>query len=72
MNSTIPITGKIFSSHFVVFDEIKSSELAYTSLPYSEALTEESVVSYIPCAASSHEQTGYIITFAQLEEGILV
>ena len=30
------------------------------------------VVSYIPCATSSREQTGNIITFTQFEEGGLL
>ena len=29
-------------------------------------------MSYIPCATSSKEKTGYIITFAQFEEGNLL
>ena len=63
----VPSTQKIVYSHDVVFDEKKSIELAYTSHIYSEALSMRPSVSYIPYAASSHEQTGNIITFAQSE-----
>ena len=42
------------------------------SRPYSEALTMQPSVSYILYAKSSHEQTGYNITFEQFEEGNLV
>ena len=49
-----------------------SSALAYTSHPYSEALAMQPSVLYIPYDTLSHEQTGYIITFAQIEEGGLV
>ena len=54
----------------VVFDEIISSSLAYTSQPYAEAMAIRPDVSYIPCDTSSREQTGNIIMFAQFEEGI--
>ena len=43
--------------------------LAYTSQPYSEAMVMCRAVTYTPCATSSREQTGYIITFTQFEEG---
>ena len=52
----IPSTQKTVSSHDVVFDKTFSSALAYTSRPYSEALTVQPEVSYIPYAASSHEK----------------
>ena len=65
----IPITRKIISSYDVVFDEIFSIALAYTSQPYSEAMTMCPAVAYTPFAASSREKTGGIITFTQFEEG---
>ena len=58
-------TRKIMSSYDVFLDESFSSALAYTSQPYAEAMDMRLTVSYIPCAASSKEQTGDIITFAQ-------
>ena len=42
------------------------------SQPYSEAMAMRPSVSYIPCATSSKEQTGDIITFAKFEEGDLL
>ena len=51
-----------------VFDESFSSELAYTSRPYSEAMTMRPAVTYTPCATSQREKTGGIITFAQFEQ----
>ena len=68
----VPSTEKTVSSHDVVFDETFSSELAYTSRPYSEALVTQSEVLYIPNTISYHEQTGDIITFEQFGEGNLV
>ena len=65
----VPSTRKIISSYDVVFDEKHSSALAYTSQPYSEAMAMRLDVTYTPCATSSREQTGNIITFAQFEEG---
>ena len=62
-------TRKIISSYYVVFDEIFSSALAYESQPYSEAMAMRPEVIYTLCSASSREQTGDIITFAQFEEG---
>ena len=64
----VPSTRNIISSYDVVFDEIFSSALAYTSQPYSEAMAMHPDVAYIPCAMSSREQTGDIITFTQFEE----
>ena len=60
---------KIISSYDVVFDESFSTELAYTSQPYSEAMVMRPAVTYTPCATSSRGKTGDIITFAQFEEG---
>ena len=58
----------MISTYDVVFDEIFSSALAYTSRPYSEAIAMRPSVTYIPCATSSRERTDDIITFAQFEE----
>ena len=52
----IPNTRKLVSSHDVVFEDIFSSALVYTSPLYSEALTMQPEVSYIPYATSSHEK----------------
>ena len=60
-------TRKNISSHDVVFDDTFCSALAYTSRPYSEAISIWKSVSYIPCATSSQKQTDGIITFAQFE-----
>ena len=65
----VPSTRKIISSYDVVFDEIFSSLLAYTSQPYSEAMVMRQSVTYKPYGTSSGEQTGNIITFTQFEEG---
>ena len=65
----VPSTRKIISSYDFVFDESFSSALAYTSLPYSEEMAMRTAVMYTPCATSSREQTGNIITFTQFEEG---
>ena len=62
-------TSKIISSYDVVFDESFSILLAYTSQPYSEAMVMRPEVAYTPCTTSLREQTSYIITFAQFEEG---
>ena len=51
-----------------MFDEIFSSALAYTSQPYLEAMAIRPAVTYTPCATSSREKTGDIITFTQFEE----
>ena len=42
--------------------------LVYASQPYSEAMVMRRFVTYTPCAISSQEQTGDILTFAQFEE----
>ena len=64
-----PSARNIISSYDVVFDEMFSSALKYTSKPYLEEMAMRPTVTYIPCAASSREQTGNTITFAQFEEG---
>ena len=46
----VPSTRKIVSSHDVVFEEILSSVLAYTSRTYSEALNIQPEVPYISYA----------------------
>ena len=68
----VPSTCKIVSSNEVAFDEFVFSALSYTSRTHSEALIMRSEVSDILYAASSHEKTGNIITFAQFEEGNVV
>ena len=65
----IPSTRTIISSYDVVFDEIYSSALSYTSLPYSEAMAMRLTVTYTPYGTSSRERTGDIIMFAHFEEG---
>ena len=56
----------------VVFDDIFSSALLYTSQTYSEAMAMRPAVSYIPYDTSSKLQTVNIITFTQFEEGNLL
>ena len=68
----VPSTRKVISSYDVVFDEIFSSALSYTSRPYAEAMAMRPTVTYNPYATSSKEQTGDVITFAQFEEGNLI
>ena len=65
----IPITRKIISICDFYFYENISSALAYTSRSYSEAMDMRPSVKYTPCATSSREETGDIITFVQFEEG---
>ena len=65
----IPSTRKIISSYDVVFDEIFSSMLLYSSQSYAEAIDMRPDVSYIPCATSLRGKTGNIIMFAQFKEG---
>ena len=65
----IPSTRKVLSSYDVVFDESFSSVLSYTSQPYSEEMAMRPKVMYTPCATSSKEQPGDIITFPRFEEG---
>ena len=68
----VPHRRKILSSYDVVFDEICSSGLAYTSQPYAEAMAVLPAVSYISYATYSRVKTGNIITFAQFESGDLL
>ena len=68
----VPSTRKIISSYDVVFDEMFSNALAYTSQLYSEAMVMLLAVTYTPCATYSRKQTGNIITFAQFEKGNLL
>ena len=68
----VSITSKIISSYDVVFDESVSSALAYTSQPYSEAMTMRPAVKYTTYATSPRGKTGDIITFEQFEEGNLL
>ena len=68
----IPSTRKVISSYDVVFDEIFSSALSYSSRTYAEAMAMRPTVTYTPYATSSKEQTGNVITFAQFEEGDLL
>ena len=65
-------TTKIISSYDVVFDEILSSLLAFTSQPYSEAMAMRPSATYTLCATSPREQTGDIITFKIFEERIFI
>ena len=65
----VPSTRKIISSYDVVFDEIFSIALAYTSRPYSEAMVMRPAVTYTSYVTSSREKTGNVITFTQFEEG---
>ena len=65
----VPHRQKIISSCDIVCDDSFSSELAYTSQPYAEVMAVCTAVSYKPCATSSREQTGNIITSAQFGEG---
>ena len=68
----ITSTRKIISSYDVVFDESSSIALAFTSPPYSEAMVMGPAVTYTPYGTSPREQTGDIITFAQVEEENIV
>ena len=52
----VPSTRKIISSYYVVFDENLSSVLAYTSQPYSEAMSMYPAMSYTPCDTSSRKK----------------
>ena len=51
----VPSTRRIIYSHDVVFDEMFSSVLVYTSGPYSEAMVMRSAVTYTPYATSLKE-----------------
>ena len=57
----VPSAWKIFSSHDFISDKRLSSALAYMPSPYSDALTMQPSVLYIPYTISSHEKTGNII-----------
>ena len=65
----VPSTQEIISLYEFLFDGGKSNAFAYTSRPYSEAIEMRTAVSYILYAGYSHEQTGGIITFSQVEQG---
>ena len=65
----VPSTRKILSSYDVVFYEIVSSALAYTSRPHSEAIAMCQSVTDSPCATSLREQTGNIISLLKFAEG---
>ena len=65
-------TRKVIPLYDVLFDEIFSSALSYTSRPYAEAMEMRLTVTYTLYATSSKEQTGDVITFAQFEEGGLL
>ena len=64
----VPSTRKIISSYDVVFEEIFSSALSYTSQTYSESMAIHLAVTNTPHASFLIEQTGNITTFAQFEE----
>ena len=51
----VPHKRNIVSLYSVVFDEIFSSDLAYTSQPYAEAMDRTPAVSYISHGTSSKE-----------------
>ena len=68
----VPHERKIVSSYEVVFGDILSSALVYTSQPYAEAMTMWPTVSCMNYATSSRKKTGDIITFTQFEEGGLL
>ena len=55
-SSTYPVHIKK-SSHDIGFDKNNYGALSYMPRPYSEALTEQPSVLYIPYNTSSHEQT---------------
>ena len=63
----VPSTRKIIYLYDVVFDESFSSELSYTSRPYSEAMVKRPAVMYTPYGTYLREQTGDIIMFTQFE-----
>ena len=63
----VSITWKLVYSHYVLFVEIFSIALAYTSRLYSEVLVTQPDVLYIHFDKSSHEKTGSIIKFSHFE-----
>ena len=68
----IPNISKIIYSRDVVFGEIFSSVLEYTSHPYVQVMAMSPAVSYIPCATSLRGETCNTITFSHFEEGGLL
>ena len=65
----VPSTRKVISSFDVLFDELFSGALSYTSRPYSEAMSIRPAVTYTTYVTSSKEKTRDVITFTQFEEG---
>ena len=65
----VPTTRKIICSYDVVFDKKKSSALAYTPQPYSEAMAMLPAIMYTPYGTSLREQAGNITMFTQFEKG---
>ena len=57
---------------FLVVTPPSIYQLSYLSRPYAEVMAMRPAVTYTPYATSSKEQTGDIITFAQLQEGNLL
>ena len=49
-----------------------SSDLEYTSQPYTESMAMRLAVQYIPYAIYSKEKTVHVITFTQFEDGNLL
>ena len=68
----VPSTRKVISSYNVVFDEILSSALSYTSRPYLETMAMRPEVTYSPYTTSPKEKNVDVITFTQFEEGNLL
>ena len=66
------LVNGIYFLHITLYLIKSSSALTCTQCPYSETLAMQPVVLYIRYVTSTNEQTGYIITFAQFEEGDLV
>ena len=60
----VPSTRNIISSYDVVFDEMFSSLLSYTSRYYEEAMAMRPPVKYTRCTISLKEKYGDIITLA--------
>ena len=68
----VQIIRIIISSYDDACDKSVSSELAYTSQSYSEAMVMSPAVTYTTYGTSSREQTSNLMTFAQFEEGGLL
>ena len=68
----VPHKRKIVFSYNVIFDDIFSSDLAYTSQPYSVSMAMRLSVLYIPYDTSSKGKTGNIIMPTHFEEGNLL